>query len=426
MGVDLLIRDARWLQPDGSFAMGHLLARGGRIRHLRLDDSLPQGVPAIEARGLLVLPGAIDAHTHFRQPGQAYKEGIRNGTRAALKGGVTTVLDMPNTVPPCTSTARLRRKRDLFATHSLVNWGLHVLALPGKAPPELPYAFGKIYMAQSSRAPAVAPRALGRVLAGWPRVMVHAEDETAFPPLAPTAPHHQRRPRAAITRALEAMSAALDAGGTNAQSRIVVCHVSTADEVAWIRDRKARGFDVWGETCPHYCLLTHNDYLRHGSRLQVNPPLRDERDRRAILEGVASGDIDFISSDHAPHTPREKASSHPPSGIPGIEWLVPAMLHLVSQGVISWKRLHEVMCASQSACFCVRHRDGLLPGNVADMVVVSPSAGSPVVPIVTRAHYDPFDGVPLGWTVHATIVNGSIMYRDGVVAGSARGREVVS
>lgn len=426
MGVDLLVREAQWLRPDGNFGRGHLVAARGVVDTLGPDDSVPEGVPILEGRGLLALPGAIDAHTHFRQPGQAYKEGIANGSKAALKGGVTTVLDMPNNVPPCTTVGRLSAKRALFARRSLVNWGLHVLAVPRLGPPPLPHASGKIYMAQSCAEPAAAGEALGRIVHRWSRVTVHAEDEATFLPLGPAAPHHLRRPRGAIIRALDALGAALDSGGDAARVRAILCHVSTADEVRWIQERKARGFDVWAETCPHYFLLTQDDYLREGPRLQVNPPLREEADKWAILEGVADGTIDFVSSDHAPHTQAEKASSCPPSGVPGIEWLVPALLCLAHRGVITWKRLHEAMCTAQSACFGIRGRDGIMPGNAADIALVGPAVAGRPVGTITRAGYDPFAGLTLGWTVHATVVNGNVMYRDGAVTGSARGREVLS
>jgi dihydroorotase len=424
MGVALVVAHARWLERSGSFAEGHVLVVDGTIRLLPLDRDPPEGVPRLDGRGLILLPGVVDSHTHFRQPGQAYKEGIARGSRAALKGGVTTVLDMPNNRPPCTTEPRLSRKRELFSRLSLVNWGLHAMASPGKAPPVSAWASGKIYMARASAIGAVrGADEIGTIFARWRRVTVHAEDEAAFLPVAsPPRPHHEERPRSAVTRALRTLETVLEHAG---HVRLIICHVSTADEVHWIRRQKARGFDVWGETCPHYCLLTQDDYLAHGARLQVNPPLRTGADRAAILEGLADGTIDFISSDHAPHTPEEKAGPRPPSGIPGIEWTVPLLMHLVDGG-LSWRRFHAAACAAASSCFGIGGRDGIVPANVADMVVVGPAGPRSDDRIYTRAGYAPYGHLGLRWEVRATFVNGHVMYREGAVVGSAPGREVVS
>jgi dihydroorotase len=160
--------------------------------------------------------------------------------------------------------------------------------------------------------------------------------------------------------------------------------------------------------------------------LQVNPPLRTADDRAAVREAMADGTIDFVSSDHAPHTPAEKASSDPPSGIPSLEWMMPLLLHFVETGILTWKRFLDVTCTAATTCFGIRGRNGIIPGGEADLAVVGPRIARGAGRIVTRAGYAPFAHLDLRWSVHATVVNGHIMWRNGMLTGSARGREVVS
>ncbi len=423
MGVDAVIAHATWLHADGSFARGHLLAVDGRIRTLAPHEEIPHGVPTIDARGALVVPGMVDAHTHFREPGESYKEGVANGSRAALKGGVTTVLDMPNNRPPCTTTLRVASKRNLFSRRCLVNWGLHVMALPGSAPPDLPHASGKVYMARASSVrPVRTLREVGSLMERWPQLCFHAEDEGFFRTDPSPLPHHERRPRKAILEALATIERGLER--TRSGPRVVLCHVSTVEEVAWVRQMRRRGFDLWAETCPHYLWFTQEDCLASGGMLKVNPPLRTASDRQALLEAVADGTIDFLSSDHAPHTPEEKRGPNPPSGIAGLEWLVPLCLHLVDEGILSWRRYHDLTTRA-GACYGIKDRGGIAPGAAADLVVVA--RGDPHrLPTVTKAQATPYAGLRLGWEVKATMVGGTIAYRDGRVVVSTPGHEVLS
>lgn len=424
MGVDIVISPARWLTPRGDLVSGRVVVEDGRIRLLSPADAIPPCPVWIDGSDSLVLPGAIDPHTHFREPGQARKEGIRNGSRAALKGGVTTVLDMPNNRPPITTETRLVAKAARFRREALVNWGLHVMALPRHGPPGVPFASGKIYMARASTVrPVRSEAAIRKVLTRWPLVTVHAEDEAEFLEDDRHRPHHERRPRAAIVRALATLQRCLETVGKPV--RLVLCHVSTAEEVAWLQRQKRRGFDVWAETCPHYCVFTQDDYLAHGAPLQVNPPLRTEEDKAALLDAFQEGVIDFVASDHAPHLPAEKAAPLPPSGIGGIEWMTPVMLHLVDRGLLSLRRLHDVRVAA-ARCFGIRCREGIVDGASADFTIVRRGHRGPQDRVVTRAQSAPYESLGLEWTVHATLVNGRLVYRDGEIVDCVQGKEVIS
>lgn len=378
-----------------------------------------------DATGLIVYPGLVDPHVHFREPGVEHKEGIDNGTRCALAGGVTTILEMPNTVPPCSTPEALKHKSSLYAQKSLVHWGLHYQATtaPQKAP-EGPIASAKIYMAKSSVDGAVVDEeALVRTFNVFPRVAVHAEDETKFcSGIAPTEGqrgdrmHHIVRPKEAIVSALDKLERALKR--VRRPPRLILCHAGTLEEVAWVKRLKQEGFDVWAETCPHYFLLTQDDYIRVGNDLKVNPPLRAVADRDAVLDALATGIIDFVATDHAPHTPEEKAQTNAPSGIASIECLLPLLLEVASGEHLSRERLIDACVVKASACYGIRGRDGIRTGNVADLVLLG--AGPARTPVVlTKARTHPYLQSSFRQHVVATMVAGTIKYLRGTFLDSA-------
>jgi dihydroorotase len=413
----LTLKNGRWLDAHGVWREGPLVVRDGRVRLGVLPDP---GDGVVDAAGGLIFPGGVDAHTHLREPGQEYKEGIVNGTRAALVGGVTTVLDMPNNVPPITSADRLAAKASLFRACSRVNWGLHVQA-PVDATDSLgPHASAKVYMAKSSSLQALRDVGVLRdVFSSHRRVSIHAEDEARFVSPGQLGPrsHLEARPVEAVVSALRLVQEALAATPEARRPRLVLCHVSTGYEVEWLARAKAEHLDVWGETCPHYLLLDQDDYRRQGPRLKVNPPLRSEADVAAVRRGLADGSIDFVSSDHAPHTVAEKADEvGAPSGIAGIEWFLPAILSLVDGGVISLRRAVEVSSAASARCYGLQGRGVIEEGAWADLAVLRRRARTH--PICTRAAYGPFAQGTLAWCVEATVVSGRLAYRaDSFVEG---------
>jgi dihydroorotase len=421
----MTLRNGRWLDARGATCEGDLVVQDGRIH---LGARPDPGDPVVDAQGGWVLPGAIDAHTHLREPGQEHKEGIDSGTRAALAGGVTTVLDMPNNAPPITSAATLAAKAALFRARSRVNWGLHVQAPVEDRAPLGPHVSAKVYMARSSSLPALREaEALRDTFATQRRVAIHAEDESRFLPAGHFGPraHHLERPPEAVAAALRTIEGVLESMPPGLRPRVILCHASTQIEVEWLRRVRSTGWDVWGETCPHYLLLTEADYLREGPRLKVNPPLRTAADVEAVRRGLAEGVIDFVSSDHAPHTPEEKADeARAPSGLPGIEWFLPALLSLVDQQVLPPSRLLEVSSASAARCYQLSGRGLIADGAWADLAVVS--RHRPVRPLRTRAGYDPFAHLGLEWTVDATVVSGRLAYAGGAFTDGVLGEEVAA
>ena len=423
----MLITNARWLTPDGYFEEGNIEIVEGRIARLSTGRRLASnGKEVLDARGYLILPGMIDPHVHFREPGQVYKEGIRNGSKAALKGGVTTVIDMPNNRPPITTPARLKEKRDRFARKSLVNWGVMFHA-SGKL-----YDVGeeaksvKIFMARSSSLTSITDeQTLTRLFEFYERVSIHAEDESVFPKDGDHLPHHERRPREAVLRALQKIERALRSLPAEKRPRVIICHTNTAQEMGWVKRMKADGFDLWAETAPHYLFFTQEDALRQGAFLKVNPPIRTLQDQQALRQGLTANIIDFIGTDHAPHVLYEKQGETPPSGIAAVEWVLPLLLNLIDEGIISWEQLHRLTCGNASRAYAIADRDGIREGNWADLVFVKRTT-KPIMNahVVTKAGVNVYKNVGCCWQVEQTMVNGIVKYRKGKFIDETPGHAV--
>ena len=423
----MLISNARWLTPEGYFEEGNMRIANGRIVRFGADLKPEENEEVLDTRGYLILPGMIDPHVHFREPGQVYKEGIRNGSKAALKGGVTTVLDMPNNRPPITTLKRLQDKRQRFARKSLVNWGVLFHATKGPVEIDDLAKSVKIFMARSSSLTSITNETLLTRLFEWyDRVSIHAEDESQFPVNpAEDLPHHERRPRKAIVSALQKIERSLKRLEPAKRPTVILCHANTAEEMQWARRMKNEGFDLFVETAPHYLFFTQEKVQQAWPWLKVNPPIRTAQDQDALKQGLAENLIDFIGTDHAPHTQNEKRSAAPPSGIAGIEWVLPLMLNLIDQNLITWKQLHRLICAGAAKAYGIEHRDGIKEGNRADLVFVKRTTQATMnKKIVTKAGVNVYEHVGCCWHVEQTMVNGIVKYRKGKFINEEPGRAV--
>ncbi|MBN1408387.1 MAG: dihydroorotase family protein [Calditrichaceae bacterium] len=422
----MLIKNAKWLNSDGEFVQSEILIRNGKIAELSPSiSSINEEI--FDAADYLIVPGAIDPHVHFREPGQLYKEGIVSGSKAALRGGVTTIIDMPNNKPPCSTGKRVQQKKKLFRKKSLINWGVMLHTTPHNNE-ELndQIKSAKIYMAKSSALPSInSPEILKKLFIKYPIVSIHAEDDSEFDMSPERSPlHHENRPRKAITGALQKIESILKDIPENKRPRVVICHMNTADEVEWITRMKKVGFDVWGETCPHYLYFTQDDYIKKGTAFQVNPPIRTKDDQNRLREAVASGIIDFIGSDHAPHSKSEKESANPPSGIAAIEWLMPQLLHFIDEGLLSWKQFHKLICTRASECYSIKSRDGITPGNFADLVFIKNTDGTQNEQMQTKAGRNLYKNFNFKWQAAVTMVNGVIKYDNKKFFTQIKGMEI--
>ena len=417
---DLYLADVRL--PDGS--AGGILIRRGRIAEVGARPRVPPEVPRIDGRGWLALPGAIDMHVHFRTPGGEHKETLLTGSRAAAKGGVTTVADMPNTAPPTTTRARLERKvqRALGArVNVLFNFGVepeHLDELPRAAAHPLVKAV-KVYLGPSTGvgggAPEVAERTFRAAAEAELPVMVHAEDLTLIERAASRWPHdarhhHELRPLEAELSAVEAALAMTGRAG----NRLYLCHVTSAKvldlvEASPVRER------VFVEVCPHHLLLSVESIAAPlENRYKVNPPLRPEAERAALFAEL-DGRIDGLASDHAPHAMTEKAAEYDqaPSGIPGVEHLLPFALDWWQRGIIGLERLIGLTSAN-AARFFGMDKGSLEPGRDGDVVLVDPAGewtlGAGGDRVESLCGWSPYAGMRLRGRPELTVVAGRVAY----------------
>jgi dihydroorotase len=443
--ADLVLAGGTVVSGSASTA-ADVAIKDGVIAAVGAPDAMPQARERLDVSGMLVLPGAIDVHVHFREPGYTHKEDWETGSAAAAMGGTTTVFEMPNTHPPTRSAAELRAKQEA-ARKSCVDFGLYgLLAEDNLDEIEGLIAAGanafKCFMGNTfGNLPSPST---GAMLEGFEiisrhglRISLHAEEATIMArrqerlaAAGRNAPLDHLLARPAIV-AVEAVGrAAALAEWTGA--RIHVLHISSAAELRPLAEAKARGVDVTGETCPCYLFLDSRDYARLGSVIRVNPPVREASDSAALWHALRNGVVDMIATDHAPHTPEEK--THPviwraDCGFPGVETQMPLLLTAVAEGRLSIEEYVRVSAEAPAHAFGLWPAKGrIAPGADADIAVVDPRRRETIRAdaLQSRAKVTPFDGREVtGVPVH-TLVRGRFVQRDRrLVPGTAGwGRQV--
>lgn len=387
----------------------------------------------VDAKGLYLLPGVIDAHVHFREPGFTHKEDLASGSRACAKGGITTFFEMPNTRPATITCKDLHDKLELARQKSRVNYGFFVGATATNTA-ELAAAQRtpgiKIYIGSSTGDLLVDDQdALEKIFAETTLpICAHCEDEsTVRANMArlgtPTshADHSKVRDHQA---AVIATQRAFDLAFRH-QHRFHVVHVTTADEVDLLQDHRRY---VTGEACPHHLLFNVDDYTRLGSLVQINPALKTQKDNERLWEGLLEGTLQMVATDHAPHTLEEKQQPYPksPSGLPAVENSLALMLEQVHQGRCTLEQVVEWMCDAPARVWDIRNKGRLAVGYDADLVLVDLEKEATVrnAEQLTKCGWSPWDGETLrGWPVR-TWVMGQTVFQDGVIDDAVRGQEV--
>ena len=419
----------------------------GRRRDVRTESGTIVAVVAsadpepadrvIDADGRLLLPGMIDAHVHFREPGGSHKETWATGSRSAAAGGVTAVVDQPNTDPPTIAGDRFDGKAELAAS-SRVDYGLNggvtsawdhdsLLARPI-------VALGEVFLADSTGGMGIDTEqfaaAVDRAADADVTVTVHAEDATRFDETerprdgggagrnADADRWSRYRPVAAEVAAVErAVGIGADAGAT-----LHIAHTSTPEAV----DVAVDG----GATCeatPHHLLLSREDATELGTYGRMNPPLRSESRRDALWERLRSGAIDIVATDHAPHTVAEKETQlwDAPSGVPGVETALPLLLERARQGDISYERVREVTATNVASAFDLPRKGRVVEGYDADLVLVDPDQPREIRgdDLHSKCGWTPFEGMS-GVFPLLTMVRGTVVYEDGEFPSGAIGENV--
>ena len=397
----LLIRGARVLLPNGEFLVGDVEIRESKI--LRVAPSIAAvGDREIMAKGLTLLPGVIDPQVHFREPGLEHKEDLFTASCACAKGGVTSFLEMPNTRPLTTTQAALDDKLSRAAEKCLVNYGFFIGATAENLPDLLsanPTPGIKVFMGSMHGQLLVDGEAtLEAIFAAGDRLIaVHAEDQARinqrrqeFAGMHDVAVHSQIQDNQA---ALLATQLALKLSNKY-QRRLHILHLSTGDEAEFLRQEKPSW--VTAEVTPQHLLLNTSAYEKIGSLAQMNPPLREPRDNEILWQALLDGVIDFIATDHAPHTLAEKAQDYPntPSGMPGVETSLPLMLTQAVQGRCTVAQVANWMSAAVAKAYKIPNKGKIAPGFDADLVLVDLDKYRPVVreEMVTKCGWSPFEG----------------------------------
>ena len=444
--ADLVINNATVVTETATFAAS-IAVQDGRIASIGSAESMPHAAEVIDATGLHILPGVIDVHVHFREPGMTHKEDWETGSRAAAMGGVTTVFEMPNTDPPVDSVSNYAVKRRLASEKSVVDFGLYGVLLENNLAELEPLANAgvigfKLFLGNTTgNLPCPSD---GALLEGFEilsrlgkRLSIHAENspilfwrEDRLKAAGRNTPRDHLLARTDVV-ALEALSkSCVLAEWTGA--RIHIVHESCAGSLPYIRFFKERGVDVTVETLPQYLWLSVEDQEgERGRVMRMNPPIRERAQQSPLCDALASGLVDMIATDHAPHTPAEKEGRtiwDIACGFPGVETQLPLLLTLVNRGAMSLQRYVQASSAAPARAFGLYGTKGCIaPGADADLVLVDLTRQETLsaARLHSRGKVSPYEGMTVtGWPV-ATLVRGRPVMRDGqITAAPGWGEEV--
>lgn len=422
----MLIKNGLVIDPDSDFEkIADVLIENGKVRKIEEKIEPQEGMNIIDASGMVVAPGLVDVHVHFRDPGFTYKEDIETGARAALRGGFTSVVLMANTKPAVDSVETLE-----YVLEKGKKTDLHVYScatvtkqMAGKELTDMDILLQKGAAGFTDDGIPIMDAAL----------MEEAMRKTAG--LQVPISLHEENPALIINNGVNRgeASAYYDIGGSPREAEISLIerdlqlalktgailniqHISTREGVELVRKAKsdARGSNIHAEATPHHFTLTEKAVIKHGTLAKMNPPLREEADRQAIIAGLKDGTIDIIATDHAPHSDEEKKKpiTEAPSGIIGLETALSlGVTNLVDTKELSMSKLLAAMTCNPAKMY---HLDcgTLQVGKTADIVVFDPSQQWTVNEYASKSANSPFTGSTLTGKVKYTIVNGRVVYQD--------------
>ncbi len=421
---------------EGRIYRGDILLDRGVIRKIfpggHRGAFSDEGCKTIDLKGMFLLPGAIDDQVHFREPGLTHKADIHSESRAAIAGGITSFMEMPNTLPQTTTQALLEKKFQLAQKKSLANYSFYIGATNSnldelKATDPLNVCGVKVFMGASTGNMLVdSPDALERIFreVSMP-IAVHCEDENTiqanladarqiYGQNIPMHMHAMIRDHEACERSSRLAVGLAEKFGT----RLHILHLSTGNEVRLLEndiplDKK----QITAEVCVHHLWFNMDDYAKKGAHIKWNPAIKFETDRRALINGIKASYIDVVATDHAPHTLAEKEKPYVecPSGAPMVQHALPAMITLGKKYGLGIEKIVELMCHNPAICFKIKNRGFIREGYAADLVVIDPDNTWTVNKdnILYKCGWSPLEGYSLHASVEYTFVNGHIVYEEG-------------
>jgi len=440
-GGSILVRGGTLVLPEG-LVRADVLIEDGVITAIGKGLSA-QGVDErLDASGKLVLPGVVDEHVHMREPGLTHKDDFANGTRAAAAGGVTTVLEMPNTLPPVDSKKVFDEKRRLLEPKAFVDFGLYgvihdlnadnfeelvhagvvgfkVFLGPttGDIPPPNDGTLYEILLKSAKYGVTIAFHAEDWELVKYFTSRVRSSGRND--PLA----HLEARPP--ICEEMAVLKLVLLSKRTG--GRVHVVHVSAAESVEVIKHAIYEGINVTAETCPHYLILSAEDYSKYGCLIKVNPPIREKHHQLALWKALKEGIIHTLGSDHAPHTREEKLRDvwEAAAGFTAVQTFLPLMIDQALRGNLPLPKIPKLMSENPAKLFGLYPRKGtIMVGSDGDLVIIDPNSETVVnaEDLYTKSPVTPFIGWRLKGRVEYTILRGHIVAINGKVVGEPRGR----
>jgi len=425
------------LVNEGRRLVADVLLRDGLIERI---GTLPAGVQYDEEydlAGKLLLPGLIDDQVHFREPGLTHKACIASEARAAVAGGVTSFMEMPNTNPPAVTLEELEKKYAIGAATSVANYSFFLGATNTnldvvKSMDPRRICGVKVFMGSSTGDMLVDREAtLEGIFRHSPTlILTHCEDTPRIKAAeaaakakwgedVPAAEH----PRLRDVEACYASSSLAAELARRHDARLHILHITTAKELSLFSAAPLKGKRLTAEACVHHLWFAEADYARLGHQIKCNPAIKAAADRDAVRAAVASGVIDVIATDHAPHTWEEKSQTYfkAPSGLPLIQHPLLILLDLVRQGAFTLETAVQRACHAPATLFGVEKRGFLREGYAADLVVVDPTKPHTVTKagLLYQCGWSPFEGHTFGATIERTFVNGVCVYENGQVRADA-------
>jgi dihydroorotase len=396
----------------------------------------------IEAKGLYLIPGVIDEHVHFREPGLTYKGDIATESRAAIAGGITSFMEMPNTIPPVTTNELLEQKFQRARRVSPANYSFYLGATNDNLKEVLGTDFTKIcgikvFLGSSTGKILLDnKKVLTEILKNSPAITAaHCEDDNIilrnmekakkkFGENIPVSQHPViRSTKACYRSSSKAVELAKKLNG-----RLHVLHISTAKETELFSKGKIQEKNITAEVCIHHLLFDERDYAKKGNYIKWNPAIKTLKDKEALWEALLNDKIDVIATDHAPHSLMEKNNtySNAPSGGPMVQHSLVAMLEMSRKGIISVEKVIQKMCHAPADLFHIHRRGYIREGYYADLVLIDPEKSWEVSSnnIMYKCHWSPLEGWQFSHQVVSTFVNGTEVFKEGKIDKTFIGSEL--
>jgi len=437
---NILIRNATVVNEGKQFN-GSVLISDQLISQVAEGDiDVTADCDIIDATGLLLMPGVIDCHVHFREPGVTHKADLSSESHAAVAGGVTSFFEMPNTQPQTITLELLEQKMALAAEKSLANYSFFLGASNGNieeivnADPKRVCGVKVFFGASTGNMLVDNINTLEEIFKRSPiPVAAHCEDESIiranseamrakYGDNVPVEMHPVIRSAEACFRSSE-LAVGL---AKKYNTRLHITHLSTAAELNLLDNTIPLAQKrITAEVCTHYLWFCEEDYARLGTKLKVNPAIKSAVDRAALMDGLLKSKVDIISTDHAPHLAEEKANTYfkAPSGTPLVQHSLLAILQLVKQGKMQLTTLVDKMCHAPAVCYGIEKRGFIRPGYYADLVLINPDKSITVRKenILYKCGWSAFEGTTFNAQVEKTFVNGHLVYDDGVFNETKKG-----